>query len=107
MDIKKVVAAITSVAVLTVGASMAVASGGEAVFKKKCKACHNITDKKKVGPGLAGVFGRETPTNGKLDEHGLTAWLKDPKAVNPKSRMPNLKLSDADIGALVDYLKTL
>ncbi|MDQ6981681.1 MAG: c-type cytochrome [Mariprofundus sp.] len=28
----------------------------------KCKACHNFTAKKKVGPGLKGVFGREAGT---------------------------------------------
>lgn len=106
MNIKKVVAAIASVAVITVGASMAFADGA-AIFKKKCKACHKITAKKGVGPGMAGVLGRETANNGTMDKAGLTTWLKDPKAVNPKSKMPNLKLKDDDINALVDYLSTL
>jgi len=77
---KKIIASITTVALLAVGASMAVASGdGEAVYKKKCKACHNITGKKKMGPNLEGVFGRESvPAMGKLDEEKLTAWLTDP-----------------------------
>ena len=106
MNIKRVVAAIVSVAVITVGASMAFADGA-AIFKKKCKACHKITDKKAVGPGLAGVLGRETAKNGTMDVAGLTAWLKDPKAVNPEAKMPNLKLKDGDVSALVDYLSTL
>ncbi|MBE9503584.1 MAG: c-type cytochrome [Proteobacteria bacterium] len=105
---KKIIASVTTVALLTVGASMAVASGdGEAVFKKKCKACHTITEKKKMGPGLKGVFGRESDKAGKLDEAGLTTWLKNPKAVNAKAKMPNLKLKDDQIAAVIGYLKTL
>ncbi len=107
MDMKKIVVAIVSAAVITVGAGMAFAGGGEALFKKKCKACHNITAKKKVGPGMAGVLGRVTPKNGTMDKAGLTAWLTDPKAINPKSRMPNLRLKADEVSALVDYLSTL
>jgi len=29
------------------------------VASKKCKTCHNFTAKKKVGPGLKGIFGRK------------------------------------------------
>ena len=105
---RKIIASVTTVALLTVGASMAVAGGdGEAVFKKKCKACHTITDKKKMGPGLKGVFDKESDVAGKMDEAGLTAWLKNPKAVNKKAKMPNTKLKDDQIAAVIEYLKTL
>lgn len=47
---------------------------GEAVFKnKKCKQCHNLTAKKKVGPGLKGVTSRRS-------EGWLVKWLMDPQA---------------------------
>lgn len=106
---KKIIASITTVALLTVGATMAIASGdGEAVYKKKCAACHNITGKKKMGPNFEGVFGRESvPAMGKLDEAKLTAWLTDPKAVNPKTKMPNPKLDAGQIASVIEYLKTL
>ena len=35
---------------------------GEKQFKRKCGACHFVTDKKKLGPGLAGIFGRTAGT---------------------------------------------
>ncbi len=107
---KKTVASITALVILVAGAGMAHAMDGKKLFKKKCKACHTITDKKKVGPGLKGVFGRESKMAGKLDEEGLRKWLKNPAAVNKKSKMAKLfktKLKDAEIEALIEYLKTL
>ena len=110
---KKVLASITTVAIMTASAGIAFAGdakSGETLFKKKCKACHMLTDKKKVGPGMKGVFGRDSEMAGKLDEAGMTAWLKDPKAVNPKSKMAKLfktKLKDNEIADLVAFLKTL
>ncbi|MDH3974056.1 MAG: c-type cytochrome [Deltaproteobacteria bacterium] len=110
---KKVLASITTVAIISASAGIAFAGdskSGQTLYKKKCKACHTLTDKKKVGPGMKGVFGRESKMAGKLDEAGLTAWLKDPKAVNPKSKMAKLfktKLKDNEIADLVAYMKTL
>ncbi|VAX24025.1 Cytochrome c2 [hydrothermal vent metagenome] len=46
---------------------------GEAIFKKKkCKQCHNFTEKKKVGPGLKGVTSRHS-------EGWLVKWLMNPQ----------------------------
>ncbi len=46
---------------------------GEAIFKKKkCKQCHNLTEKKKVGPGLKGVTSRRS-------EGWLVKWLMNPQ----------------------------
>lgn len=42
-----------------------------------------------------------------MSADNLRRWLKDPPAVKPGSRMPNLKLSDQDITDLVAYLQTL
>lgn len=38
-----------------------VAESGKTVFEAKCSACHNLTEVKKVGPGLAGVTSRRQP----------------------------------------------
>ena len=90
----------------------------------KCKACHNFTDKKKVGPGLGkgasapGVFGRTAGTfpgfkykftkyiTGDAwvwDEAHLRKWMCNSKKAikeftgNPKAKtkMPRQKICDA------------
>ncbi|MBE9504510.1 MAG: c-type cytochrome [Proteobacteria bacterium] len=104
---KKIISLVATIALLTVGAGISFAGDGEKVFKKKCKGCHTTTAKKKMGPGLKGVFGRESAIAGTLDDAGLTAYLKDPKAVNKKAKMPNLKLEDDQITSVIEYLKTL
>ncbi|MDH5541405.1 MAG: cytochrome c [Nitrospinota bacterium] len=92
---------------------------GEELFKKKCAACHNINDKAKVGPGLAGITKRHT-------DAWLTKWIADPQAVwkendketqELKSRMKDgakrdktkmkLKIDSNSIPDIIDYLKTL
>ena len=107
---KKIIVAISVAAFMFASAGLALASDGEKLFAKKCKSCHDLGDKKKVGPGMKGVFGRDSKEAGKLDEAGMTAWLKDPKAIFPKSKMAKLfkgKLSDKDIADLIEYMKTL
>lgn len=96
------------------------ASKGEEVYKKKgCAACHNISKVgeehrrpggKQAGPDLAGVTERR-------DRDWLRRWLKDPNAMLASDstaiemmaqaknlKMPNMKLTDAEIAALIDYL---
>lgn len=53
------------------------AASGEKLFNSKvykCKVCHKLTEKKKVGPGLKGVTSRRS-------EEWLTKWLTDPKKI--------------------------
>lgn len=47
---------------------------GKLLFKRKCKACHRLTDSKFVGPGLAGVTNRRS-------EEWIHKWLQNPKAM--------------------------
>ncbi len=47
---------------------------GEAIFHKKCKACHRLTDGTKVGPGLLGVTKRRSI-------EWLHRWLQNPKGM--------------------------
>jgi len=97
---------------------------GRSVFFNRarggCSVCHKINDKKLVGPGLAGTSRLHT-------DEWLRKWLKDPRKVweendpetqamkkrlgrekRKKSAMKLTRsLSDSDIEALIEYLKTL
>jgi len=40
-------------------------------------------------------------------ETNLFRWLKNPQAFKPGCLMPNLKLTDPQLGALTSYFETL
>jgi cytochrome c oxidase subunit 2 len=88
------------------------AADGKAVYARTaCVGCHAIrgVSAGALGPDLThfgsrALFGAGLwPTT---PEH-VVAWLKDPPALKPGSKMPNLHLSDADAGALAAYLLSL
>jgi cytochrome c len=99
------------------------AAKGEVVFKK-CMACHTVADKaNKVGPSLLGVVGRAVATaegfnysdgmkeyaatGAKWDEATLDTYLKDPKAVVPKTKMAFAGVKDdAERADLIAFLAT-
>jgi cytochrome c oxidase subunit 2 len=62
-----------------------------------------------AGPDLTHVGSRRTIAGGMLPNtrDSLARWLKDPPAVKPGALMPDLRLSDADVAALVAYLEML
>lgn len=93
---KKIAVGGALLAVVLAGASVFAETGQELYQKKMCGACH--------GPG--GKRGGDL-ANSKLDKGAIAKLLKDPKAVNPKATMPAVKGSDADYGALADYVLTL
>lgn len=84
----------------------------------KCKLCHNLTDKKKVGPGLKGVTERHS-------ERWLKLWLADPQKMwegddpetvqlkkwnpartkKPKTAMKINKLKDKEITDIIAFFK--
>lgn len=97
---------------------------GKKVFNK-CMACHAVGPgaKNKVGPELNGIVG-EAPaavegyafsaglkeyatTHPVWTEADLTAWLANPKAVVPKTKMafPGLKKPE-ELANVIAYLKT-
>ena len=89
------------------------AAKGEQIFLSgTCIGCHTVGGTKaqgKTGPNLthfatrgnfAGAVLQNNPTN-------LARWLADPQAVKPGTLMPNLKLSQEQIDALVAYLTSL
>lgn len=121
---KAVIAAAAMLAAMSLPAlADADAAKGEKVFVK-CKACHDV-DKgiNKVGPTLKGVIGRPAASvadykysegmiaKGKegvvWDDATLTAYLPDPKAFVPKTKMAFAGLKKPeDIADLIAFLKT-
>jgi uncharacterized membrane protein/cytochrome c5 len=79
---------------------------GEKLFSANCSACH-FPDRKeqRVGPGLLGLF-----QNPKLPHSGLPSTEENVrwKINNGGDKMPPFKyLTEEELKALVDYLKTL
>src|SRR5512132_2591130 len=75
---------------------------GEKIYSaKRCGACHLIQGKGgKSGPPLSDIAS-------KRDAQWLKAFLKDPKAINPESKMSPFKGTDEELEALVSYLLSL
>jgi mono/diheme cytochrome c family protein len=79
------------------------ATGMDLFVAKGCVICHTHSDipdgyiafQTNVGPNLTTYSA--TPTF-------LRLWLSDPAGVKPKTQMPNLELSDAEIEALIWFL---
>jgi cytochrome c len=98
------------------------ADNGAKVFKK-CMACHAIDEKNKIGPSLKGIVGRKAASvegfkysdamlakgaEGVIwDEATLAAYLPDPKAWVPGTKMvfPGLKKPE-EVTDLIAFLKT-
>ncbi len=89
----------------------ALAKKGRSMFANKgCNGCHSIGGGRRAGPDLAGVSDRR-------DADWLRRFLKDPApmfesdslakamlAEHKNIKMPNMKLSDGDIDALLHYI---
>ena len=92
-------------------------SQGEALFRTRCSACHNIgwddNSKVRVGPNLLNVTS--------IREHDwLTRWLKEPDVMLQEKDpiatglfeafnrvpMPNLRLNDHEVDSLLLYIET-
>ncbi|MCG7363432.1 cytochrome c family protein [Roseomonas sp. ACRSG] len=95
---------------------------GRTVFNRQCMACHAVqAGQNKVGPSLAGVFGRhsgEAPkfnfspamkeANKTWDAATLDSYLADPRGYIPGARMIYAGLKDAEQRAnVIAYIATL
>jgi cytochrome c oxidase subunit II len=86
---------------------------GKRVFETTaCVNCHTVSGTSaagRFGPDLTHLMGRRTIASGAADNtaDNLRLWIKNPEAIKPGSLMPSMKLSDADLDALVRYLVTL
>jgi len=112
---------------------LAMALAGDAVkgksLARKCAACHNFNDKKKVGPGLKAVVGRKAGSMTDMsysaslasaswswNATNLAAWLCDSKQAvktlsgdaSASTKMPAQRICDpAQQTDLFAFLKTL
>ena len=84
---------------------------GQALFVKACSSCHTIGQGDLVGPDLQGVTSRRDRAwlSQFLQAPNVMRAKKDPTAVALSARfpgvvMPNLGLSEADVGDLLAYL---
>ena len=87
------------------------ASGKTAFTQLACVGCHTIRGVSGgvIGPDLTHVGARHTIAAGLLPNtlENLTAWLRDPEAVKPGVKMPNLRLSEAEARSVATYLLSL
>ena len=86
--------------------------GGQIFAQNTCGSCHTIAGTSQQGqaaPALTNFGSRETISAGVLPNtpENLARYLRDPGAVKPGVLMPNFRLSDDDIAALVAYLEGL
>jgi cytochrome c oxidase subunit II len=89
------------------------ASAGRRVFEANaCINCHTIAGTPadgRFGPDLTHLMSRSTIAAGAAQNtpDNLRLWIQDPSAIKPGSLMPAMKLSDADLDAVVSYMETL
>ena len=78
-----------------------VGAGRALVENYNCRQCHFIGEEgKSKGPALPNVTER-------LDAVSLRLWLRDPGSIKGATSMPNFRLSDGEIEAIVSYLSAL
>ena len=89
-----------------------VAAGRRVFETTACINCHAISGTPangRFGPDLTHLMSRATLASGAANNtrENLRLWIQEPDAIKPGSLMPAMKLSDADLDAIVDYLETL
>ena len=82
----------------SVDLSEPVAAGERVIQRYECRKCHYIGGSGALqAPELGGVTRR-------LDFVSLRSWLRNPQAVKGNTTMPNFRLSDSEIEAIVAFL---
>jgi cytochrome c oxidase subunit 2 len=81
-------------------------------FEYRCGACHTVRGTAAggtTGPDLTHLMSRATIAAGTLPNSPATiaAWIANPQSQKPGTRMPNLQLSGAEVGAIDAWLVTL
>ena len=103
-DFKRIAA--IGLALILAVPSIAFAQGsGADIFKAKCAMCHGADGSASTGMGKTmGLKPLSSPDVQKMSDADLTALIS-----NGKGKMPAYKgkLSDADISAVVKYVKTM
>jgi cbb3-type cytochrome oxidase cytochrome c subunit len=92
-----------------VGAHGDPARGQKLLADRGCMGCHLVDSHaprdltgtyRQFGPNLAGV-------GAKVSRDWIYAWIRDPKAWSPETKMPNLRLTDSEALDISEYLATL
>jgi len=89
------------------------AIAGRRVFERNaCMNCHAVGGTSadgRFGPDLTHLMSRATIAAGAAENthDNLRLWIQNPSAIKPGSLMPAMKLSDADLDAVVNYMETL
>ncbi|HZS31440.1 MAG TPA: cytochrome c oxidase subunit II [Gaiellaceae bacterium] len=86
--------------------------GEDAFLNGACSSCHTIRGTSAsgfVGPDLTHLGSRTTLAGVMLrnDPAELARWISEPQQVKPGNEMPDLRLSAAQLRALVAYLESL
>jgi cytochrome c len=109
-------AALFAAALALAGASPAVAADGAQLYNMQCKMCHAGGP---MGPTLAGAAGGPIAAKpfayspglkakgGTWTDAALDAYLKQPSAFSPGTKMLISVPSAENRAALIEYLKTL
>ena len=84
---------------------------GSEIFNTKCIACHDVTDKRKIGPGLAGVTKRrkgEWIMNQMLNPMGMTQNDSMSKALLAvyTAQMTDMQLNQEEARAVLEFLRS-
>ena len=86
---------------------------GKRIFETTaCINCHTVRGTAangRFGPDLTHLMSRATIASGAAENtpENLRVWLEEPDAIKPSSLMPAMKLSDAELDALVRYMQSL
>lgn len=102
---------------VAVASSLPPAEKGAELYKQRgCNACHSLDGSALVGPTFKGLFGKnEKMTNGKtitVDENYLRESILLPQVLIVEGFQPVMPafegiLSDEEVTALIEYIKTL
>jgi cytochrome c oxidase subunit 2 len=89
-----------------------VAAGRRVFENNACMNCHAVAGTPangRFGPDLTHLMSRATIAAGAAENthDNLRLWVQDPSAIKPGSLMPAMKLTDADLDAVVSYMETL
>ncbi len=92
------------------GIDETLAAEGKTIFEGKCSACHQLSDEKIVGPGLAGVTEKRKPEwvmNMIINPEEMTK--KDPEAkkllAEHLTQMTNQNVTEQDARAILEFLR--
>jgi cytochrome c oxidase subunit II len=91
----------------------AVEQAGQAQFlADQCSSCHMVRGTSAaglIGPDLTHVASRMTLASAEIPNRPdwLAAWIRNPQAIKPGDRMPDLGLSAHQVNQLVTYLDSL